>query len=147
MTVAGAPKGYRGSTPRWSGVLLYLDACKGELRLPNGINDWGVKTQMIDRDAALRKVFMELVDEDAFSEDELRKRMDDFVFHITDCMDELPDFADGVMSVADRDVEDVSWQCFYQFFIHALNHLEAARLLVLPSHESPFLSVQPVLNE
>lgn len=101
---------------------------------------------MTNQDTALRKVFMELVDEDAFSDDELQKRMEEFVFHITDCMDELPDLAAGVTSVADCDIEDVSWRCFYQFFIHALNHLEAARLLVLPDHESPFLSVQPVLR-
>ena len=71
--------------------------------------------------------------------------MEDFVFHIRDCMDELPEFADGVVSVAEKDMGQ-SRKCFYGFFIHALNHLEAARATVMPDYENPFLSVQPKLK-
>lgn len=100
---------------------------------------------MADTDDALNKIFLQIVDEDAFSEAELRERMEDFAFHFRDCMDELPEFVECVTSVAEMDIEQ-SRKCFYGFFIHALNHLEAARATVMPDHENPFLSVQPKLK-
>ena len=96
---------------------------------------------MTDTDDALRNIFLRIVDEEAFSEVELRERMGYFVFHIRDCMDELPAFVACVTSVAELDIEQ-SWECFYKFFIHALNHLEAARATVMPDHENPFFSVK-----
>ncbi len=100
---------------------------------------------MPDKDDALRRIFLRIVDEEALSEVELRERMEDFVFHIRDCMDELPEFVGCVNSVEKVDIEQ-SWKGFYGFFIHALNHLEAARATVMPDHENPFLSVQPKLK-
>jgi len=96
-------------------------------------------------DDALKQVFCSIVDEDLFSEAELLKRMEEFVFHIRDCMDELPEFVDSVASVSEVDIEQ-SRKRFYMFFIHALNHLEAARATVMPDHENPFFSVQPKLK-
>lgn len=98
------------------------------------------------KEQALEDVFTSLVDLEAVSSSRLRARVQDFVFHICDFGDELSEFARCVESIDRKDPEESAME-FLKFFNHALNHLEAARLLAVPDHENPFLAVQPVLKE
>ena len=93
-----------------------------------------------DEKQMLEKIFLRIVDEEAFAEPELERRKHDFVFHFQDCIDELLPFAQSVTTLPGRDVEE-AWRTVYDFFIHALNHLEAARDCAMPDHENPFDSV------